>query len=270
MDRVVTKPIKVDLHLHSVYSKYKDEEDLVKYNNEDNIGCLVDKLKDNSVNMASITDHDYFSYDMYKLFKSYEGKGSLKKVLPGIEFSVGMHDEKNELHDVHVIAIFDDKDDEKIKKIEKNFKVKNNQIDYNNGKNMFFSEERVISILNAIGLNVVLIAHQKNSVESTKKSKNDLMNVGKDNFHEYLSCEVFEALEFKSMKNGLFNRLFAIEKNRNYDIVRFITGSDCHMWSVYPKHDSNSKDDDFHHTYLKCLPTFKGLEMAITYFSRIS
>ena len=77
------------------------------------------------------------------------------------------------------------------------------------------------------------------------------------------------------MKNGLFNNLFAIKKNRdyNYDVVKFITGFDCHVWESYPAHDSSKMEVDrateFKHTYLKCLPTFKGLAMALTDYSRI-
>lgn len=271
MQRIVTEPLKVDLHIHSYYSKYKDNLSIIKESNDENLQILVKKLNDYNVNMAAITDHDYFSYEMYKKFRSFEGTGSLKKVLPGVEFSVGIKNETKEVNDVHIVAIFDDHDEEKIKKIEDVLKVNNEKIDYQNEGKLFFTEERFISILNEIGLNVILIAHQKNSVNSNTHSENDLMVTGQKTFNEFLNSEVFEALEFKSMKNGLFNNLFAIKKNKIYDIVRFITGSDCHEWSVYPNHDSNSLDsDDFKHTYLKCLPTFKGLAMAITDYSRIS
>ena len=74
MDRIVYKPVKVDFHIHSVYSKYKDNELLVSNNTEDNLNILFDKLKEFQVNVASITDHDFFSYSMYKKFKSFEVK----------------------------------------------------------------------------------------------------------------------------------------------------------------------------------------------------
>lgn len=271
MQRIVSESLKVDLHIHSYYSKYKDDLSIVKESTNENLQILVEKLNDYNVNMAAITDHDYFSYKMYKKFQSFEGTGSLKKVLPGVEFSVGIKNEKEEVHDVHIVAIFDDKDEEKIKKIEDVLKLNNGKIDYKNGKKLFFTEERFISILKKIDLNVILIAHQKNSVNSKSPSENDLMITGQKTFNEFLNCEVFEALEFKSMKNGLFNNLFAIKKNEIYDIVKFIKGSDCHEWSVYPNHDSINLDaEDFTHTYLKCLPTFKGLVMALTDYSRIS
>ena len=52
--------------------------------------------------------------------------------------------------------------------------------------------------------------------------------------------------------------------------MRFITGSDCHEWEAYPKYSKKSKDNDFKHTYLKCLPNFKGLALSLTDYTRIS
>ena len=45
-----------------------------------------------------------------------------------------------------------------------------------------------------------------------------------------------------------------------------ITGSDCHDWNSYPYRDKNNKIDR-KFTSLKCLPTFKGLLMAISSFN---
>jgi len=271
MERIVTKPLKVDFHIHSVYSKYKDEYALVKENSIENIDTLVSKLNEFSINMCSITDHDFFSYDLYSKLKTYENKGTLLKVFPGVEFSIGIKSD-DKIKQIHVIAIFDDSDEKKIKKIEEILteQIDNQKINYENNGNDFFTEEKLITILNRINLNTVLIAHQKNSVNSADARSKDLSSLGKARMNEFLTSEVFEALEFKSMKSGLFNNLFALEKNKDYEIVRFITGSDCHEWKAYPNHDSGNVDsDDFSHTYLKCLPTFKGVCMALSDFSRI-
>ena len=270
-DKVVESPVMVDLHIHSMYSKTKDKNELIGKGTIENLPVLVQKLNDFGVNMASITDHDYFSYSMYKAFKSYEGKGSLKKVLPGVEFTLGIRVEENKIKPVHVIAIFDDSDEKKLENIEENIlDLKDEKVQYDLKNEGMFSETKLIEILKKIGLDVVLIAHQKNSVKSGKPAKNDLNSIGEEKFNEFLASEVFEAFEFKSLKNGLFNNIFAIEKNRkaNYEVVKFITGSDCHQWDYYPKHDKDERTI-FEHTYLKCLPTFKGLSMALTDYSRI-
>ena len=51
--------------------------------------------------------------------------------------------------------------------------------------------------------------------------------------------------------------------------IRFVTGTDCHDWTIYPREDHSDSITDFPYTYAKCLPTFKGLVMAITDSSRL-
>ena len=46
--------------------------------------------------------------------------------------------------------------------------------------------------------------------------------------------------------------------------IRFVTGTDCHDWTVYPREDKSDTVAEFPYTYAKCLPTFKGLVMAVT------
>ena len=45
--------------------------------------------------------------------------------------------------------------------------------------------------------------------------------------------------------------------------MRFLTGSDCHRWEYYPYSEENEKIE-FKFTYIKSLPSFKGLAMAVT------
>lgn len=49
--------------------------------------------------------------------------------------------------------------------------------------------------------------------------------------------------------------------------IPFIVGSDCHVWSEYPAHHHGIKPAELY--YMKSLPTFEGLVMAITDKSRI-
>lgn len=269
--KIVTKPLKIDFHIHSSFSKYKDELDLVKDGTKENIELLLEKLKDNGIEMCAITDHDYFSYELYSTLKKHENENKLLKVFPGVEFSVGLKGDDG-IKQIHVICIFDDEDEDKVKHINECIPFKNEKIDYDT-QEKFFSEEKFISILRDIDLNVITIAHQKQSITSSSatKSKNDATSLGETKFNELISCEYFESFEFKNMKNGMFNKVYSIQKNKNYDHIRFITGSDCHDWNVYPKHDIRERNDiNFSFTYLKCLPTFRGLAMAFSDTRRIS
>ena len=72
MDKVVSKSLKIDFHIHSFYSKYKDEFKLVKEGIKENLDILLEKLNENKINMCAITDHDYFSYELYSELKSHE------------------------------------------------------------------------------------------------------------------------------------------------------------------------------------------------------
>ena len=115
MEKVVRKGAKIDLHIHSIYSNKKDKEK-VSFNTLENLPILVKGLIDNNVELCAITDHDEFNYGIYRKLKEEEKNDNcIKKVLPGIEFSVEFLEDKI----IHIVTIFDDKDDEKIRNIEK-------------------------------------------------------------------------------------------------------------------------------------------------------
>lgn len=265
MDKVVDKGYKIDLHIHSIYSNGKDGGK-VSFNTIDNIDKLAQKLSENGVHICAITDHDAFGYEMYKALKQYEHDDdySIVKVLPGIEFSVEFNGNDGGSV-VHVIAVFDDSDDVRISKIQDALKNDDGVIAYD--RNMAFSEERFLAILREIGLDTILIAHQKNSLTSATKRKSDANTVGTERFKEFIYTDFFEAFEFKNKRNEIFNKSFLAENGLSADL-RFITGTDCHDWNWYP-HENSADKSNYRFTYVKCLPTFRGLVMAITDYRRI-
>lgn len=263
--KIVESGYKLDLHIHSCFSKTKDGSK-VAFNTIDNIEVLVEKLSENGVQLCAITDHDAFNFDIYKALKSYEKypDTSIAKVFPGVEFTVEFIGDSAPAA-VHVIAIFDDADDEKIKNISNALNNESGQPDYD--KSHAFSEEKFLSILRTIDIDTILIAHQKNSMGSVNTRKDDAKSVGPDKFNELVRTDYFEAFEFKNKRNEIFNKAYLFEKGLEDDI-RFITGSDCHDWRVYPK-ETESDKSEFVYSFVKCLPTFKGLVMAITDHRRI-
>ena len=267
MQKIVEKGLKIDLHIHSSASKAKDGA-LVCDGTTDNLHELIERLVSNEVDVFSITDHDCFSQPIYQAAKKFEIEGKVKKVLPGVEFSVGMVDDDKKEKLIHVIAIFDDSSDSGIDRLAKALPV--DAIPYDDVTNERFSSEGLCNVLDKIGLNAVLIAHQKNSENSAHPQAQDLSSLGQDRFRELINIEYFDSLEYKSEKRAIYHTLFKKEWNEeDYERVRFITGSDCHQWSAYPKRSSDSTDSDMQYTYIKSLPTFKGLVMAITDDSRI-
>lgn len=271
--RIVDFGIKIDLHIHSATSASKDGS-LVKEGTKQNVEVLVEKLRTNHIDMFSITDHDAFDFELYDCLKKREGI-DFKKILPGVEFSVGIEsgktpDDHKEVKQVHVIAIFDDFDSGKLQQLEK--LLKQNKYDVKSKQNIkandLYSEKTFREILQKSNLNICLIAHQKQSPLSEKQKAPDAMALGREKFNELINYEYFESYEFKTENNRIFHNLFKKQTNEKYQRVRFITGSDCHVWNLYPKHDATD-NTDFIPTYLKCLPSFRGLAMALTDDSRI-
>lgn len=263
--KVVESGYKIDLHIHSVCSRAKDKGK-VAFNTIDNIGILAEKLNANGVQLCAITDHDAFGFDVYKTLKAYENDDqcSVIKVFPGIEFTVEFIGENGPAV-LHVIAVFNDEDEAKVAKIADCLVDDKGKTAYD--KNGAFSEEKFLSILRNINLDTVLIVHQKSSLTSSRPYKNDAKTVGEEKFQEFVYTDYFEAFEFKNRKNEVFNKNFLNTRDLTEDI-RFITGSDCHDWQYYPK-ETEKDNTDFVYTYVKCLPCFRGLVMAITDHRRI-
>lgn len=266
-DRVVYTPVKIDLHVHSAASSNRDGT-LVKDGTVQNIDVLFRRLEDNHVNMAAITDHDCFDFEVYDALRKKVGEAEhLQCVLPGVEFTVCFATADGD-KPVHVITIFDDSKPELVKEIEHAIDGHRTQYDENGS----FSEDEYWSIIRDIGLDIVTIAHQKNSPTSATRKPNDANSVGDDLFNEFLFLDYFEAYEYRNRRNELFNKSFSrAYTSEEQKQLRFITGSDCHVWDAYPSHDNHSKSTDvnFSFTYLKCLPTFRGLVMAVTDIARI-
>lgn len=251
MEHIVEKYAKIDLHIHTSASK-KDGK-IVSNNTPENIEkILLPKLIKNEVNMVALTDHNVFSMTHYKKLKEFENQGELKKVLPGVEFDVTKHK-----HRFHVIVIFDDSD---IKKIE------NIQIVLNKFNRCFkdgaYSFVDFVKILDEFKMPCLTIAHQKSDPKGGDHNQ-DLSGVGYDNFKNELYIDYFDSLEFASLDTEGFLKLRKVEDNLTN--LRYITGSDCHDWNYYP-----SKDEEFHYTYIKALPSFMGLVMALTEFNRVN
>lgn len=257
-------PVKIDFHIHSSLSKHKDKEK-VEFNTIDNLPVLVEKLNKNEINVCSITDHDVFDYNMYKTLKLEEGKGSINKVLPGVEFSVEFDNGKYK-KTLHIVTIFDDKNYEKVKRIQEILNDENNLPKYDQINS--YSEKKFLEILKKIDLNTIMIAHQKNTPSSQKVREHDANTLGDEKFKEFLFTEYFEAYEFRNKNYEVFMNNYVIN-NDVQDLLRLITGSDCHSWEVYPNESKKAKSNEFVFTWLKCLPTFKGVAMAMTDYRRI-
>lgn len=179
--KIVTSPVRVDFHIHSaasVRTREAGNEALARCTS-DKIDTLVEKLGNPklSINMCAITDHDCFDVEMYRALKSKEGHGTLKKVLPGVEFTVALPDDMGRPIPIHVVAIFDDRGpDDLIEALDSHIpKTVGGRPEYDSKDKGAFSSQRFSQILSDIGLSAVLIGHEKSV---GREQKNDVSSLG--------------------------------------------------------------------------------------------
>lgn len=262
MERIVTKPSRIDLHIHSaasVVTKDKGKKELSDCD-KDHVNVLLRGLEAHGINMCAITDHDCFDKDLYFALKEREGDGCLNKVLPGIEFSVSIRADGKKPTVVHIVAIFDDRHPDLIDGIAEVVCDENGKPRYDDLDSSAFTEDCFAKVLRDIGLNAVLIGHEKSAGQEAKR---DVSSLGADCASEVILTEFVDAVEIRNKRRELdIKRLIETYPK---DAVPFVVGSDCHDWATYPGREGG----EISFSSLKCLPTFEGLLMAITDPSRI-
>lgn len=192
--------------------------------------------------------------------KEREGDGCLDKVLPGVEFSVSIRTGGEEPTVIHIVVIFDDRRPELIDGIARAVCDEDGKPRYDDPDNGAFTEDGFAKVLRGIGLNAVLIGHEKSA---GREARRDVSSLGADRANEVILTEFVDAVEIRNKRRELdIKRLIEAYPK---DAVPFVVGSDCHDWATYP----GTEGGEISFSSLKCLPTFEGLLMAITDLSRI-
>lgn len=250
--------IKIDLHIHSAASRYKEDPGIVEDSTKDNLPVLLKKLHENEIQLFSITDHNRFDSDLYieidrLLRDSPDLYKNVKQVLAGVEFDVKLDPDKGKCH---IICIFDAQNDPICyKKIEK--VINHNLL---TEKNNNYDKSCFERILQDIGLRTILIASQTKDISNHNRKNNDLSDAV-DDVPKIIQMGYIDALEYQkpNIEGILLNSL-----NKLSGKYSLVSGSDCHTWQYYPKHDKNSRILPYAPTRARILPTFKGLLMAVT------
>lgn len=251
--------IRIDLHIHSYASFYKepsysDGSSIVEFSKKENVDVLLNKLLQNGISLFSVTDHNRYDITLYKTImeKLNEHEYSSLHLLHGIEFDVKFESDKKV---AHVIAIFDVKNEDDMKTINSVLNM-----DIIKEKTGFYSKEKFETILRQIGLNTLLIVHQHCSLDNNKGKHNSLSESTADPY-KIIKIGYVDALEYQkpNVEGILKNNLRNVETK-----AALVTGSDCHDWQYYPKHDRDSKENDRYFSKCKILPSFKGLLLGLT------
>lgn len=251
--------IGLDLHIHSYASKYKEPtyengESYVEHSTKENIGVLLGKLIERKITLFSITDHNRYDIDLYKTIINQLKleKYQALKLLHGIEFDVKLDETKRP---AHIIAIFNVQDEADMNNISS---VLSKNMLMN--KNDFYKKEIFETLLKKIGLETILIVHQRCSLERDNGKYNSLSE-SVSNPYEIIEIGYINALEYQkpNIEGILKDNLKKVTSD-----VALITGSDCHDWRYYPKHDMNSKENNDYFSKCKILPSFKGLLLGLS------
>lgn len=256
---MLNRNIKIDLHIHSKASAYKEANGYVDESKIENIDVLLSKVQENNVNLISITDHNNFDYALYKKIKELINKEPYKDInnnLPGVEFDVKL--EENSKVVCHIICIFDDYDEDSICKIQSKIEEVKKLED---GED-YYTLNEFETILYNIGVSVLLIAHQKSDLDIKNSSQNHhSLSEAVENPREWIKTGFINALEYQKPRvQGMIKNNLREMKSK----FATITGSDCHVWSAYPNKDDKIKEEKEYLTTIKCLPTFKGLVLSLT------
>jgi predicted ATP-dependent endonuclease of OLD family len=249
--------INIDLHIHTKTSEYKEEDGLVDNSTFDHIDDLLDKLDDEKyqISMFSFTDHNRFDPGIYKKTREKINQGSynyIKKLLAGVEFDVLLETGKEPCH---IITIFNDKNEKDLDRIKSEIET---QLLTN--KDAYYNKEEYENIIRKIGLDTILIVCQRKSLDRTDGGHRSLSDSTSNPF-DYLKYGYFDALEFQKpgVEGILLNNLSPLEIS-----MGLVLGSDCHDWNVYPRHDSSALEKEYSSSNIRCLPSFKGLLLALT------
>lgn len=256
---MLNRNIKIDLHIHSKASAYKEADGYVDESKIENIDVLLSNVQENNVNLISITDHNNFDYALYKKIKELINKEPYKDInnnLPGVEFDVKL--EENSKVVCHIICIFDDYDEDSICKIQSKIE----EVKKLEDEEDYYTLNEFETILYNIGVSVLLIAHQKSDLDIKNSSQNHhSLSEAVENPREWIKTGFINALEYQKPRvQGMIKNNLREMKSK----FATITGSDCHVWSAYPNKDDKIKEEKEYLTTIKCLPTFKGLVLSLT------
>ncbi len=243
--------IKVDLHIHTDYSKKTKTND---YQGIFDIAVLKQKLIENDVKLFSMTDHNIINVEAYENYYTNYNEGD-PKLLIGCEFDIEVP-ESGKTITYHSVIVFDNDtiDDVKIisEKIEDLFSSK-----------LFSETERKIVIDDLYDLfsdyNFFFIPHAGNTKSILDPYKGYDMKL----------CQKMVLLmpsAFEKVKESVrqkYNEGFDLLKTYDFqgkDDVPYINFSDNHNCSKYP---CTNKDGEYHDFYcIKGQPTFESIRFA--------
>lgn len=271
---------KCDLHIHS--DKSNETKNKSDYVGDFSVEKLVEKLKQNNIEMFSITDHNCINVEAYNSFyTNYKDCGM--ELLIGVEFDIHKeeqlfksldnliqnHKVLNEKY--HSLIIFKSKTVEKINKllekmykdIENEFKKEYYEINFSskNKKHRLTSLNRIIQTFT--GEEILIISHGQKS-SSIKDTYKDDITVAQ----AMILLGVINSVEMSPTKpeaishfNRGFDKILQDDYKGRAD-VPYVIFSDNHELEYYPHYKKNKVIENRPFTWLRGSPNFETLRLS--------
>ena len=242
---------KVDLHIHTDYSKQTKTND---YQGHFDINVLKGKLIENDVKLFSLTDHNIINVDAYKNYYSNYTDGD-PKLLIGCEFDIGVP-ESHKTITYHSVIVFENDNFEDVEEI-------SNKIEELYSKKGISKTERKITIDDLYDLfneyNYFFIPHAGN----TKSILDPYIGYDMKLCQQMvlLMPSAFEKVKesVRQTYNEGFDRIKTLDF-QDKDDIPYINFSDNHNCNSYPCTNKNGDNHEFY--CIKGQPTFESIRFA--------
>ena len=242
---------KVDLHIHTDYSKQTKTND---YQGHFDINVLKGKLIENDVKLFSLTDHNIINVDAYKNYYSNYTDGD-PKLLIGCEFDIEVP-ESHKTITYHSVIVFENDNFEDVEEI-------SNKIEELYSKKGISKTERKITIDDLYDLfneyNYFFIPHAGN----TKSILDPYIGYDMKLCQQMvlLMPSAFEKVKesVRQTYNEGFDRIKTLDF-QDKDDIPYINFSDNHNCNSYPCTNKNGDNHEFY--CIKGQPTFESIRFA--------
>jgi len=242
--------MRVDLHIHTDWSRKTKHND---YKGIFSVETLKDKLKENNVEIFSMTDHNIINHEAYtEYYNSYNPEED-PLLLIGVELDIKVEGGRPEPY--HSLLIFNHKDKGSAKRL-------HDALEDKYAEKGIDDYERVLTIGEIVGLfpeeDFFFIPHAGNTRSIIDSYRDDINTAQK---MVLLMQSAFEKVPEKNIQryNEGFDRLL-VQAFRNKDDNAYVQFSDNHNAEGYPCTGKEGQPHQFY--YLKGSRSFETLRLA--------
>lgn len=205
--------ILLDMHMHSNYSKYKDNSRV----KEMDAKSFIDVMLKNKISLFSITDHNRFNSKLYDEIDKYIKDNKLNlKIINGVECDIKVNIEDGTEDIVHMCLYFEDR----INRANLEDSLENLYFDSGKLKKVDFSE--LLNVIFDLKAKFIIIPHGNKDRGLFNKNLIKKLSLGeREEFHKYAMYKIFNAYDINpSFYDKNSDKYWAsnfFEKSREYN-----------------------------------------------------